>query len=293
MLPARRESELFCFMKAGENMQDKTIFELTANINGDKSVGMYYCGKRINTQNHIYGPQIRNHYLFVLVNEGEAVMYEKGNAVRSLSKHDLLVMCPGETVHYKASTPWSIQWIGLYGDAVGELLSQVGINGRKPVIKIGAYHEASSLFEQIYTEAQQRSASSGLKIMSHIYSFFAILLKEAEPAPASDYVSTAKGMIEYNLDQPLSVRMLSDSLNLDPSYFTRIFTKAEGISPKKFILNKKMESAKQLLKNTDASVLEISNSMGFFDQLYFSRIFRKTVGMSPTEYRKTIRDKNK
>lgn len=122
---------------------------------------------------------------------------------------------------------------------------------------------------------------------------FAILLKEAEPAPASDYVSTAKGMIEYNLDQPLSVRMLSDSLNLDPSYFTRIFTKAEGISPKKFILNKKMESAKQLLKNTDASVLEISNSMGFFDQLYFSRIFRKTVGMSPTEYRKTIRDKNK
>ncbi len=268
-------------------MQDKTLFELTASINEEKSLGMYYCGKRINTKNHIYGPQIRNHYLFVLVNDGEAVMHEKGSPVRAMSKHDLLVMCPGESVHYKATTDWSIQWIGLYGDAVGELLERIGISGREPIKKIGSYHEASAIFEQIYTETQDHSASSSMRILSLIYSFFALLLKENEASSALDYVSAAKGMIEYNLDQPLTVGMLSESLNLDPSYFTRIFKRAEGISPKRYILNKKMASAKLLLRDTDATVLEISNSVGFYDQLYFSRIFHKFEGMSPSEYRKT------
>ncbi len=270
-------------------MQDKTLYELTASVNGEKSLGMYYCGKRINTKNHIYGPQIRNHYLFVLVNEGEAIMYEKGSPIRTMSKHDLLVMCPGERVHYRAMTDWSIQWIGLYGDAVGDLLKSIGISGDDPVKKVSAYHEASAIFEQIYTEAGEHSAASEMKILSLIYSFFSILQKENDSNGVHDYISAAKGMIEYNLDQPLTVGMLSESLNLDPSYFTRIFTRSEGISPKRYILNKKMASAKLLLRDTDATVLEISNSVGFYDQLYFSRIFHKFEGMSPSEYREKNR----
>ncbi len=42
----------------------------------------------------------------------------------------------------------------------------------------------------------------------------------------------------------------------------------------------------ELLRHTGLSVAEISESVGFDDQLYFSRIFRKKLGVSPSEYRK-------
>lgn len=46
-----------------------------------------------------------------------------------------------------------------------------------------------------------------------------------------------------------------------------------------------MEYAKELLKSTDAFVFEISNTVGFSDQLYFSGLFKKTVGVSPLKFR--------
>ena len=103
-------------------MQDKTLFEHKNHIHTDADIGIYYCGKRVNTLNHVYGPKIRDHYLLVLVNSGKAVLHSKSDAV--LKEHDLFVMCPGEKIHYTALTPWSIQWVGLYGDAVEYCISK-------------------------------------------------------------------------------------------------------------------------------------------------------------------------
>ena len=62
-----------------------------------------------------------------------------------------------------------------------------------------------------------------------------------------------------------------------------------GMSPKQYILEKKIARAKEFLDATEASILEISNSVGFLDPLYFSRIFKKKVGVGPEEYRKQER----
>ena len=49
---------------------DKTLSENMSFLHQRNDIGIYYCGKRENTKNHIYGPEIRNHYLFVLVKKG-------------------------------------------------------------------------------------------------------------------------------------------------------------------------------------------------------------------------------
>lgn len=58
------------------------------------------------------------------------------------------------------------------------------------------------------------------------------------------------------------------------------------MSPKKYILHKRIERAKELLCVTDAGIFEISNSVGYEDQFYFCRIFKKMTNLSPSEYRK-------
>jgi len=92
----------------------------------------------------------------------------------------------------------------------------------------------------------------------------------------------------YNFCARISVDQLASRLNLDIAYFSRKFTEEVGTSPKKYILKKRIERAKELLRTTDANIFEISNSVGYDDQFYFCRIFKKNVGVAPSEYRKTL-----
>ena len=87
---------------------DSTLFQKACDLYENTDIGMYYCGKRVGTQNHIYGPEIRNYYLFVLVNKGEATLFHKNGAIK-FGSHDMLIMCPGEKIHYVAETPCRTQ----------------------------------------------------------------------------------------------------------------------------------------------------------------------------------------
>lgn len=61
---------------------------------------------------------------------------------------------------------------------------------------------------------------------------------------------------------------------------------AWGISPGQFILQKKTETATQLLTSTDLPVSAIADSLGFGSQFYFSNFFKKQTGMTPSSYRR-------
>ena len=78
-------------------MKDTTMFEQLMELHFQNEIGMYYCGKRIETLNHTYGPEIRNHYLFVLVNKGTAVMCDREDV--HFGERDLLIMLPNERIH--------------------------------------------------------------------------------------------------------------------------------------------------------------------------------------------------
>ncbi len=268
-------------------MSDNTFYEITTSLKADKSIGMYYCGKRVKTKKHIYGPEIREHYLFVFVNDGIADMYQNGKIIRRLKKNDLFVMCPGEKIYYRAKTPWSIQWVGLYGETVDIYTKKLGLTGENPIMAIKSHFEIKDNLEQLYLNAQENNIYSEPMQVSLIYAFFAILFREKGYSQNRDYTATAKNIIEYNLNQALSVKSIANSLHIDAAYFTRLFTEQEGITPKRYILKQKMNRAKFLLTNTNANIEEIANSVGFTDALYFSRIFRKKEKVSPTEYRKS------
>lgn len=264
-------------------MQDKTLFEHKNHIHTDADIGIYYCGKRVNTLNHVYGPRIRDHYLLVLVNSGKAVLHSKSDAV--LKEHDLFVMCPGEKIHYTALTPWSIQWVGLYGDAVEYCISKLNINADHPIMHIPMYSELEAVLEALYMEADSPSASSQFMQISLIYKFFSILFDCFNAKNEINYAAVAKKIIDYNFSDGLNVGKLANELYLNTAYFTRLFTKCYGIPPKQYIIEKQISKAKALLAGTNAKICEIANSVGFSDQMYFSRIFKKEVGLTPTEYR--------
>ena len=63
------------------------------------------------------------------------------------------------------------------------------------------------------------------------------------------------------------------------------FKDVTGDSVHKFLINYRMMRAKQLLANSDMSIKEIANQVGFNDNMYFSRAFKKHFGINPTDFK--------
>ena len=266
-------------------MKDSTVFEKGSNLHENTDIGMYYCGKRVRSINHTYGPRIVQCYMFVLVNEGEATFYHKNGEI-PLRAHDLLVMCPGEKIHYKAHTPWSIQWAGIYGKTVEKYMKQLKIDGDNPIVHIDKYYEMEQLLDEMYRLFDLRFEYANCEEISLMYKFFALLFQNSGQKTCIDIARSAKIIIDYNFDEDISIQNIAKSLFVSTAYLTRIFTEKYRTSPKEYMLAKRIAYARKLLLETEATITEIANSVGYADPLYFSRIFKEKEGVSPSCYRK-------
>lgn len=269
---------------------DSTLNEIFTELHVKNDIGMYYCGRRVGTNNHEYGPEIRNHYIFVLVNKGSAVLLKEQEI--TFASHDLLVMHPNEKIHYKALEPWSITWLGLYGEAVEELVKKLGITRDNPIIHISLYNAVGEIMNKICDISKKQVAFSKFTIISLIYEFFSLLIQNSNSnCVEDDYITSAIRMFDYNYASAITVDQVANRLTLNTAYFSRVFSERMGISPKQYLLNKRIERAKELLIKTNASIFEIANSVGYDNQFYFSRLFKKHVKVPPLEYRKQNKSK--
>lgn len=91
--------------------------------------------------------------------------------------------------------------------------------------------------------------------------------------------------IYEHLQDKLTVPMVADYLQIDPSYLSKLFSKEVGISFHTFIVNARISAAQNMLIYSDFSYLEISLSLGFSSQSAFTSTFRKITGMTPGKYR--------
>ncbi len=83
----------------------------------------------------------------------------------------------------------------------------------------------------------------------------------------------------------ITLKELAQHLNLSESYLSRLFQKEMGISISSYILNLKLENAKNLLQYSEYSVSDISHYLGFSSQSHFIQAFQKKIGVTPHKYR--------
>lgn len=72
---------------------------------------------------------------------------------------------------------------------------------------------------------------------------------------------------------------------MSSSYLSRLFKKETGDSVSAYIRKQKIEKARNLLRYSDYSVIEIANRLSFSSQSHFIQQFREIVGMTPKKYR--------
>ena len=87
-------------------------------------------------------------------------------------------------------------------------------------------------------------------------------------------------------DPSLTNAKLASECKISEVYFRKLFTRHYGISPKQYIIDLRMQKAKQLLGEGSLSVSAISESCGFSNPYHFCRLFKQHTGISPSAYRK-------
>ncbi|MCR4686480.1 MAG: AraC family transcriptional regulator [Lachnospiraceae bacterium] len=95
-------------------------------------------------------------------------------------------------------------------------------------------------------------------------------------------------VIDYiydHLQEKITMEQLAERENLNPSYFSKLFSKETGMSVKGYINNAKIDTAKQMLTQSDYSITDISLSLGFSSQSAFTACFKQYTGVTPGSYR--------
>lgn len=107
--------------------------------------------------------------------------------------------------------------------------------------------------------------------------------EKSENIPAR--IKKAKEYMKAHFHENISLKLVSDHLQISETYLSTLFTKEIGESFISYLTRLRIDKAKELLKTTNMTINEISECVGYYNQEHFSRIFKKHESVSPNKFR--------
>ncbi|MDT8389126.1 MAG: AraC family transcriptional regulator [Lentisphaeria bacterium] len=91
--------------------------------------------------------------------------------------------------------------------------------------------------------------------------------------------------IEAMIGKPLNAKMLAEQIGVSQEHLNRIFRDELGRTPYQCIADAKMHRACELLKNTDQTIANVAEQVGYGPDSHFARLFKRVIGVTPSRYR--------
>jgi AraC family transcriptional regulator len=131
-----------------------------------------------------------------------------------------------------------------------------------------------------------------LSLQSHLYQAYSATPAwnpKARGGLAPLQESRAKEAMDANLDKEITIAQLACDCGLSTSQFARAFRQSTGCPPHRWLLQRRIERAQDLLLTSNKDLAEIARVCGFYDQSHLTRAFGQAVGTSPGLWRRTMR----
>lgn len=260
-------------------------------------LSLYQFGREQCKPAHSFGPAARNHYLFHYVISGTGTLMADDSSgetkTYSIKSMQGFMIFPDQITTYIAdkNMPWEYIWIEFDGLRAKSIVDAAGLSPDNPVYKARSKELRESMMKEMIYIAENGN-SSPFHLMGHLYLFIDYLARSAAEMKIRQgsklrdfYIHEALAFIEQNFQNDITVEDIAEVCGLNRSYFGKIFKEAVGKSPQDFLLNYRMVKAAELLKLTKLSVGDISNAVGYDNQLHFSRAFKNIYGISPKNWR--------
>lgn len=255
-----------------------------------------YCGRQECPPLHAFGPAERNEFLLHIILDGRGTFTTPSHTY-TLEKNSVFLIYPDQTTYYEADAdePWTYIWIGLNGPKAETLLRYAGFTPEHPVAQIPDTSPYEQAIQGILTFCQL-NLSSELRRSEYMYRFAAQLADDLHRPEYNDadqsysgstYVRYALDYVEHHYQQNIKVADIADYIGISRTHLTNCFNKELRLSPREYLIDYRMNKAKDLLTTTTMPINQVASAVGYEDPLSFSKAFKLITGMSPKSYRGT------
>ena len=253
--------------------------------------GMERCDPGVN-----FGPEVRDCWHLHVILSGTGTLIAGGQVFHPRFGQ-MLLLKDNEEVQYTADTenPWQYCWVTYSGDDAGRISEEIGFT--EGIYCLDTTEDPKAFYELVLRmhEKPEMNYINDLRRRGILLEYLALAMESSAARKqkravkraytAEVYVQKAVSLIDMNY-AAITVSDVVDYIGFTRSYFTTIFHKYTGLSPREYILQCRFRNGCRLLTETDLTVQQIAEQVGYEDYMAFSKAFRKKYGMSPTAYRR-------
>ena len=232
------------------------------NFNTCQDLALLEIGDQQCSPLYAFGPNIRNEYIFHYVVSGKGVVMlqpsgEKGQNILSetieVKAGEGFLLEPHTAHMYRAdeNDPWHYIWIVFTGLSVPSYLRACGLTRNNPVF---------------YPQSYAHAVTTDINI-------------------ANVYIAEAMRYIESRYADIRSLDEIAGFCNVTRSHLARLFRSTLHVTLQEYLINYRMDKAKELLVNTNLPIYQIAQQVGYEGALQFNKAFKNRMQVPPRTWR--------
>ncbi len=216
----------------------------------------------------------RRHYGLSFCETGQITYHHRGKDYVS-DPHHLMILPKGQTYTIQGNKTGTFPVIDFEClNFSCDTILRIPVRNVEPLMKLFRQIRSLALFEK-----------NRAIVISLFYQMIQQISTAEDEVPP--LLLPALTFLEKNYASPhLTNGVLAKECNISEVYFRKLFTKTYGIPPKQYVINFRVEKAKQLLTEGILQISHISEQCGFSNIYHFSHLFKEKTGISPSEYMK-------
>ncbi len=233
--------------------------------------------------------RILDEFQLLYITKGTGV-FETNKKKYNVKEGDTILLFPFEWHRYQPNqkTGWTEYYVGFNGSIAKQIMNF--FTPDNPIHYIGFNENIHQSFKIIYQLAELENIGYQQAIGGQIIYLLGkirqiVLNKSYANNSVEKIINQSRIYMRSHVTQQFKMEDMAVSMNISYSSFRIEFKKYTGVSPGQYLLQLKIQMAKNLLSNSLFSIKEISFKSGFESPYYFSRAFKKHVGMTPSEFR--------
>lgn len=239
-------------------------------------------GKLQSLAPHVCRRENLDSYLIFEVLEGKGSITTEGKTIE-LQKGDCVwIDCHNAFEHVSSEKdPWKLVWVHFNGNCAAEFYQLFRRKNERPVFKARETVKVSDLIERLLEGLKQNMPEmEHHSLMTQLVT--GCLLETTE----KNRMEEVRECINANYREAGIYKFLAERFGIEQSVLERQFNESYGISVRDYILNRRFNAAKELLRFTIQPMNEVIEESGIGNEDLFYQMFKENEGMTPEEYRK-------
>ncbi len=247
-------------------------------LRATRNASFVYAYEQHITTSNVYGPE--DMFMLDYKLAGETIYTQTDNHIQT--SPGKLVFIP-KGAEFRATVLESGDYMEIKFD------SPVSVEPRLQVFSGFNTREMEAAFRAVITACPERDGVGYYECQAQMNRIFAMLYRCSDSYLTSrdmNLLSPAMEYIKANVFNPsFSVKEMQSLVDVSDTYFRQLFVRCYKMSPKRYVINERVQLAKTLISDNPSIPLQyVADAIGYTDIFYFYRIFKRETGMTPGQF---------